>query len=144
MNKFDEYQRLQRYKFGYYAMLLTVILNIINFFVVELYGFQWAETPRIEPLIIILIVTVFFTISLVYSGAYFAKRESVLVLGIVFLLTGGVSIRTALLFPLFENGQVTMWMTNFIVGINFLAIPATYLVRISVDKLRDVKEKKEA
>lgn len=144
MEKFDEYQRHQRYKFGYYAMVLTIILNVINFVVVEIYGFQWAETPRIEPLMIILTVTVFFTVTLVYSGAYFAKRESVLVLGIVFLLTGGVSIGTALLFPLFEDGQVTIWMSNFIVGLNFLAIPATYLVRMTVDKLRDANETKEA
>lgn len=132
MKYLDEYQRIQRYKFGYYTLILTAILHSINFYATELYNLQWAETPRLEPLIILLIAAFFYSITLVYSGAYFAKGEVYFKIPAC-LLIGGLILWTSFFFPLIEQRRVTLHMTFFIVGINFIAIPATYLVRMHAD-----------
>lgn len=71
-NNYDEYQMMIRYKYGYYAFFIMMILTLINQFVVAHH--VWAS-PFVQTLVIIHIVSMYLTTMYIFKNAYISKKE---------------------------------------------------------------------
>lgn len=140
MKHLDEYQRMKRYKLGYHTLILIVVLQAVNYFL----NIDWAEDPRFESVVILLIAGLYFTVTAVYSGAFFAKWENPFFASFFHILSGTLMLLSTNVSqtPLVENGQITWQAINILGALHLFSIPLTYLVRMTVDKRRDVKEDK--
>jgi low temperature requirement protein LtrA len=76
MKQYDEYQKLIRYKYGYYSFISLIGLIILNYFLGLFPNLQWGATREIEMLIIIGVVILFFGNISVYHHAYFRKNDN--------------------------------------------------------------------
>lgn len=77
MKDYDEYQKIMRYKYGYYSFILLLALLLLNEFIMTSPDPQWGETNGLETLFIMGIVLFVFNIATIYHNAYFSKRENV-------------------------------------------------------------------
>ncbi|GAB2324078.1 hypothetical protein IRB23M11_17000 [Alkalibacterium sp. m-11] len=145
MKEYDEYQNFKRYRNGFYALWILVSLYMGNLVLTGLTDIQWAETHRLESTIIIVFSVTCMTVLNVYTGAHFAKWENPIIISIISIISGLLFMSSSILSyqPIIEDGKLTMHATSLLVGLNFLALPVTYLVRISVEKIKDAKTGEE-
>lgn len=140
MNNYDEYQRFMRYRSGYYSFFLITFLLLVNYFVTEVKGFQWAEDGSVENLFIILIPVTFMNIANTWQGAHFNRKEKPwrsniieLALGmlyVLFALSSGSMQDKGLLY----DGKLTYGAAQFMLGLMWISIPITYFIRKLWDK----------
>ena len=143
MKDYDEYQKIMRYKYGYYSFILLLALLLLNEFIMTSPDPQWGETNGLETLFIIGIVLFIFNIATIYHNAYFSKRENV-----AWYLLFDVLMSAFYIFILFSNkvgfpdnlfieGKLSFNSFNLLIGLIFLTRPITYLIRKGIDKFRD-------
>ena len=134
--QYDEYQRLVRYKNGYYAFHLMVILAFLNMFITAISNQQWAQDSLVENSFIITIPIMFMNIRNTWQGSQLDMREKPFITyGIAILL--GLSwfwIVSQSSVPLIENGLVTIQAPQLLFGLVWLSIPVTYILRYFFDK----------
>lgn len=140
MNNYDEYQRFMRYRSSYYSFFLITLLLLVNYFVTEVKGFQWAEDGSVELLFIILIPVTFMNIANTWQGAHFNRKEKpwrsniiVLALGMLYVLLA-LSSESMQDKGLLYDGKLTFVAAQSMLGLTWIAIPATYFVRKLWDK----------
>ena len=135
----------KRYRNGFHAFRILVTLYLGNLVLNDLSGIAWAETQRLESTIIIILSVTCMTVLNVYTGAHFAKWENPIIISIISTIAGILFLSSTIspYLPIIENGKLTMHATSLFVGINFLTIPVTYLVKISVEKIKDAKTGEE-
>lgn len=140
MNNYDEYQHFIRYRNGYHSFFLIVVLLLVNFLLTQTKGLHWAEDGSVELLFIILIPVTFMNIANTWQGAHFNRKEKpwrsniiVLALGmlyVLFALSSGSMQDKGLLY----DGKLTFVAAQSMLGLTWIAIPATYFVRKLWDK----------
>ncbi|MGP6147075.1 hypothetical protein [Jeotgalibaca sp. A122] len=140
MNSYDEYQRFIRYRTGYHSFFLVVLLLLVNHFVTGVKDFQWAEDGSVELLFIILIPGTFMNIVSTWQGAYFNRREKPLRSNLVVLAMGVMYVWLALYSGsirdrgLVIDGKLTLAASQLMLGLTWVSIPITYIVRKLWDK----------
>ena len=145
MKQYDEYQKLMRYKYGYYSFILLVGLLILNTLLGITFDTQWGETKEIETLVIMFLVMLFFVILSVFHNAYFRKNDNVKGYIWLFLITGIFNFYVSFEIGGFEmsnistSGKVSSENVQTIGNLIWLAIPITYFIRNAIDKRRDEK-----
>lgn len=144
MKKYDEYQKLMRYKYGYYSFILLVSLLVLNNILDIFFNLQWGETKEVETLFIMFSVMLFFIILSVYHNAYFKKNDDVKAYIWIFLITGIINLYSSFDLENFEpgntfNGKITTDAVYTFGGLIWLAIPITYFIRNEIDKRREDK-----
>lgn len=142
MKKFDEYQKLMRYKYGYYSFILLISILLLNEFLTSVFIFQWGEDKYVETLILIVMVILVFNVLSTYHNAYFHKEEDandkllgLFLFGLFYLLISFFSF-TSNPGAFFVNGKVTRNFIQLLVGINFISIPITHFIRTKVEEKR--------
>ncbi|MBM6613830.1 hypothetical protein JTF06_02840 [Desemzia sp. RIT804] len=145
MKKYDEYQKLMRYKYGYYSFNLLVGLLVLNTLLGIIFDAQWGETKEVEMLFILFLVMLFFVILSVYHNAYFRKNDNVKGYIWLFLVTGIINLHSSFQVRALDfsntlvEGKVSSDFIYTFGGLIWLAIPITYFVRNAVDKRRERK-----
>lgn len=144
MKKYDEYQKLMRYKYGYYSFILLVSLLVLNNILDIFFNLQWGETKEVETLFIMFSVMLFFIILSVYHNAYFKKNDDVKAYIWIFLITGIINLYSSFDLENFEpgntsNGKISTDAVYTFGGLIWLAIPITYFIRNEIDKRREDK-----
>lgn len=143
MKDYDEYQKIMRYKYGYYSLNLLLVLLMINLILKFLLDSQWDETKELETLFIIGIVGLFFSGLTVYHNADFGKNDNVrwnlladILLGIFYTI---MFLPTAIDNPknFVVNGKLTYDSFYILLGMIFFTRPVIYFIRKGIDKLRD-------
>lgn len=138
MNSYDEYQDSLRYKNGYYAFRLIIVLGLIS----SILG-PWAETPTLELFIIIMIAICFDSIRNTYQGAYFSKMDKPILANIALGLSGLLYLfvffylNENVLDSLFVDGKVSYQAYYLILMFLHFSIPITYFIRLWVEKKKD-------
>lgn len=138
MNSYDEYQDSLRYKNGYYAFHLIIVLGLIS----SILG-PWAETPTLELFIIFMIAICFDSIRNTYQGAYFSKMDKPILANIFLGLSGLLYLfvffylNENVLDSLFVDGKVSYQAYHLILTFLQLSIPVTYFIRLWVEKKRE-------
>ena len=139
---FDEYQKMMRYKYGYYSFMLLIVLTISNYFLKGFYSIERATSGMLENIILTLIVIAYFILTAGYKGAYFRMSENERNYAWLFLAVGLFN-----LYPFILNishsshhymidGKLTENVIQPLTGSVFLFLPiAVYL--------RKRKEKKD-
>ncbi|MDZ7836363.1 MAG: hypothetical protein U5K84_14515 [Alkalibacterium sp.] len=140
MKNFDEYQKFMRYKYGYQAFGIVLVLTLINYFM-SLFMSLLGETRELETMVIVLIAIMYSLIMYIYKGAYFTKKQNHKLYAVIFFLIGVLNIFNSLspYTPLIADGKITSNFLILIAGILWLSIPATYVTRMVVEKKRASK-----
>lgn len=147
MKRYDEYQKLMRYKYGYYSFISLVSLIILNYFLGLLFNLQWGATKEIEMLIILVIVGIFFANISVYHNAYFRKTDNPKGTTWLFLFVGLFSLYATYQTFLFQpeeiiiNGKIGRGAIQLFSGLMFISISITYFIRNRIDKKMEKKER---
>lgn len=144
MKKYDEYQKLMRYKCGYYSFIFLNCMLGLNAFLGIQFNVQWGETKELELLMIILLALWFFNVSCVYNHAYYRKGEEkrwalwlFLVLGITHLcLVIGTDHSPSE--PIFSDGKIGFKLIHLLSPITLLSISVPYFIRDLIDKKKDI------
>lgn len=142
MKKYDEYQKLMRYKYGYYSFILLVSLLVLNNILDIFFNLQWGETKEVETLFIMFSVMLFFIILSVYHNAYFRKTDDVKAYIWIFLITGIINLYSSFDLGNFESGntfndKISTDAVYTFGGLIWLAIPITYFIRNAIDKRKE-------
>jgi len=146
MKQYDEYQKLMRYKYGYYSFIYLIGLIILNYFLGLFPNLQWGETKELEMLIITFIVVLFYANTSVYHNAYFRKNDNKKGISWLFLITGLFSLyttyQTFLIMPeeIIIDGKLGGGAIQIFSSLLFLSIPITTFIRNRIDKKIDKKE----
>ncbi len=146
MKQYDEYQKLMRYKYGYYSFISLISLIMLSYFLGLFSNLQWATTKELEMLIIMFIVILFFGNISVYNHAYFRKNDNKKGISLLFLLTGLFSLyttyQTFLIMPeeIIIDGKIGSGAIQLFPGLLFLSIPITNFIRNRIDKKMEKKE----
>lgn len=146
MKQYDEYQKLMRYKYGYYSFISLISLIILNYFLGLFPNLQWGATIETEMLIIVFVVVIFFANISVYHNAYFRKKDNKKGISWLFLITGLFSLyttyQTFLFMPeeIIIDGKIGSGAIQLFSGILFLSIPITTFIRNGIDKKMEKKE----
>ena len=104
MKKYDEYQKLMRYKYGFHSFNLLIALLGLNVLLDIFFEVQWGETKNTEILVFIVISAIFFNVTSVYHNAYFHKDEDVKTQLWSLAIVGGLSLFVSSL-TLFYNPE---------------------------------------
>lgn len=138
MINYDEYQKFMRYKHGHHAFILVLILVLINFWFTLFRDLQWAETKELETILLIFVAVIYSVVMNIYHGAYFNRKQSPQLYALLFFGLGLLNLYLAFspYRPLIVDGQVTMNIIMVVNGVFFILIPAVYMTRVLVDKLR--------
>ena len=144
MKKYDEYQKLMRYKYGYYWFNLLISLLALNNVLNIIFGFQWAETKEGETLLIMFSVMLYSIILSVYHNSYFKKNDDVKAYIWIFLITGIINLYSSVDLGNFElsnifKSKISTDAVYTFGGLIWLAIPLTYFIRNAIDKRRERK-----
>lgn len=146
MKQYDEYQKLMRYKYGYYSFIYLISLLALNYILGLFFNFHWGATKETEMLIIMFVVVIFYANISVYHNAYFRKKDDkksyswlLLIIGLLGLYT---TYQTFLVRPeeIMINGKINEGATQFFSGIMFVSIPITYFIKNKIDEKRERKE----
>lgn len=136
-DRFDEFQIAKRHRIGYQTLFLTIALIIVNGIVKM--NYIWAE-PLMETLVLLHIPIIYFTVMLIWKGAYTSRKEKnsnlyILMFGLValfslFVLGQSIWYGT---FILIEDGKLAtsagiLFQTTF-----FTLVASTQLVRRAAD-----------
>lgn len=146
MKQYDEYQKLMRYKYGYYSFIYLISLLALNYILGLFFNFQWGATKETEMLIIMFVVAIFFANISVYHNAYFRKNDNKKGISWLFLITGLFSLyttyQTFLFMPeeIIIDGKIGSGAIQLFSGILFLSIPVTTFIRNRIDKKMEKKE----
>lgn len=138
MESYDEYQDSLRYKNGYYAFYLVIVLALIS----SALG-PWGETTTLEFFIIIMIAIGFVSIRNTYQGAYFSKTDKPILSNVALGLSGVLYLfiffylNENVLDSLFVDGKVSYQAYHLILTFLQLSIPVTYFIRLWVEKKRE-------
>lgn len=81
-----------RYKYGYQAFSIVLVLTLLNFFMSLFYDFQWGETGELETMVIVLIAAMYSLIMYIYKGAYFTKKQNPQLNAVIFFILGLLNI----------------------------------------------------
>lgn len=147
MKQYDEYQRLMRYKYGYYSFISLIGLITLNYFLGLFSNLQWGVTKDLEMLIIMYIIVLFFVNISVYHNAYFRKNDNKKVISWLFLITGLFGLyttyQTFLIMPeeIILDGKIGRGAIQLFSGLLFLSIPITTFIRNRIDKKIEKKER---
>ena len=145
MRKYDEYQKVVRYKYGYYSFNSLIILIVFNYLIGLFFNFHWATTKELEIIILLIIIALFFINACVYQRAYFYKDDDKKSYSWLFFIIGLISLyinfQTFLISPekLMLNGKVGSGAIPLFSGLMFLSISITYFIRNRIDKKRKQK-----
>jgi len=131
---FDEYQKMLRYKYGYYSFMLLVISLLGNYFLREFFSIEWGTSGTTEMIILTMLVIGYFILTAAYHGAYFRMSENERNYAWLFFAIGLFSLYPVVLNFIHssdiytENGKITQNIIQPISGIIwfFLSI-AVYL-----------------
>ncbi len=119
-SEFDEYQVSVRHKYGFYSFILTVMLLLLNFIIVDRLKILYA-TPSVQMIIIIFIVIVYFMIALTMNGAYLPfRRNEMYARGIsffLFLIGVVYCYRVYNAGSFFDNGMLNDTVGDFLLGV---------------------------
>lgn len=138
-DRFDEFQIAKRHRIGYQTLFLTIALIVANGIIKM--NFIWAD-PMMETLVLIHIPLTYFTVMLIWKGAYTSKKENekssdfyILMFGLValfslFVLGQSIWYGT---FVLIEDGKLAMGTSILFSTTYFMLITITQLVRRAVD-----------
>lgn len=146
MKQYDEYQKLMRYKYGYYSFYSLIILLALNYILSLFFNFQWGATKELEMLIIVFVVTIFFTNISVYHHAYFRKNENKKGYSWLLLFVGLFGLYKTYQMFLFEpeeiiiNGNINRGVIQLFSSLMFVSIPITYFIRNKIDEKRERKD----
>ena len=146
MKQYDEYQKLMRYKYGYYSFNTLIILLALNYILGLFFNFQWGATKELEMLSILFIVAIVFTNISVYHNAYFRKNENKKDSSWLLLFVGLFGLygtyQTFLFQPeeIIINGNINRGIIQLFSSLMFVSIPITYFVRNKIDERRDRKD----
>ncbi|WP_414839583.1 hypothetical protein [Carnobacterium sp. TMP28] len=146
MKQYDEYQKLMRYKYGYYSFISLISLIMLNYFLGLFPNLQWAATKELEIMIILFLVVLFFINISIYHHAYFRKIDNKNRISWLFLIMGLFSLyltyRNFLNFPeeLIVDGKVGSSAIRLFSGIFFLSVPITTFIRNKLDEKMEKKE----
>ena len=138
MTNFDEYQKLLRYKHGHHAFLITMFLMFTNFIIDLSSDFQWAETKELES-IIFMFVGIIYSVALnTYHGAYFDKKQNPKKYALIFFLLGIMNLYLTFSssHSLLVDGRVSKNTIMAFSAVLWLSIPAAYILRKLVEKIR--------
>lgn len=141
MEKFDEYQRHLRYKYGSHAFGLITVLNLLNY-LLSMRGVQWAETRTAEFILITFVAMTYAVTMYVYHGAYLKKRQSGLLFLAWLLIFGGIQL-LELLSPyttVISEGRITAEAVVPLTQMIWLLGALAYIVRLVVEKRREALE----
>ena len=135
--QYDEYQRLMRYKNGYYAFYLINILLFINQLITYIGEIKWAQDSFIEYLVIIMIPIMFMNIRNTWQGSHFDRKEKPSVVIVLNLLLGLTYFWLALnrKQPLIEDGLVTLQVSQLLLGLVWISTPITYFIKYFRDSI---------
>lgn len=136
--QYDEYQRLMRYKNGYYAFHLMVILMIVNMAIVAAFDQPWAEDSLVEFSFILAIPLMFMNIRNTWQGSQIDRREKPFITYAIYLLLGLSSfwIVSRNDIHLIQDGLVSIQAPQLLFGLVWFSTPFTYLVRYLFDRFR--------
>ncbi|SEL23819.1 hypothetical protein SAMN04488700_0385 [Carnobacterium iners] len=146
MKQYDEYQKLMRYKYGYYSFIYLISLLGLNYLLGLFFNLQWGATKETEMLIIMFVVVIFFTNISVYHNAYFRKKDDKKVYSWLLLIVGLFSLYTTyqtfliMLEEIMINGKINEGATRFLSGSLLVSIPITYFIKNKIDKKIEIKE----
>jgi len=143
MKQYDEYQKLMRYKYGYYSFISLIGLIMLNYFLGLSPNLQWGATKELEILIILFLVVLFFINISIYHHAYFRKNDNKKGISLLFLLTGLFSLYiTFLIMPeeIIIDEKIGSGAISLFSGLLFLSIPITTFIRNRIDKKMEKKE----
>jgi hypothetical protein len=132
-DRFDEFQIAKRHRIGFQTLFLTITLIVLNGIVKM--NYIWAE-PLMEMLVLLHIPITYFTVMLIWKGAYTSKKENEKSSNFYILMFGLVA-----LFSLFVLGQ-SIWYGTFVLIVDGkLAMSAgilfqtTYVMLITITQL---------
>ena len=146
VKQYDEFQKLMRYKYGYYSFISLASLIILNYILGLFLDFHWGATKELEILIIVYIVALFFVNICVYHNAYFRKNDNKMILSWLCLITGLIGLyttyQTFLIRPeeIIIDGKIGSGVIQLFSSILFLSIPVTDFIRNKIDKKIEKKE----
>lgn len=143
MNDYDEYQKMMRYKCGYYSFMLLLVLLMFDFILNDFWSYQWAETQGLETLFIMGLILLIFNGFTIYHNAHFSRKENAKWYLLLDILTG--IIYTTMFFPiptsnpknLLINGKLTYSSFFILIGLTFFIRPVVYIIRKGLEKLKD-------
>lgn len=143
MKKYDEYQKLMRYKYGYYSFVFLICLFILNYLFGQFFNFQWGATKELEMLIIMFVVALFYVNISVYHNAYFHKNDDKKSYSWLFLIIGIISLYTTyqnfLISPeeIIINGKLGRGAIQLFSGLMFVSISITHFIRNKIDEKKE-------
>lgn len=143
MKQYDEYQKLIRYKYGYYSYISLASLLVFNYIIGQYFNFQWGATKEIEMLIILFVVAIFFANISVYHHAYFRKNEDKKGYSWLLLIVGLFGLYVTYQIFLHQpeeimiNGNINRGAIYLFSSLMFVSIPITYFLRNKIDEKRD-------
>ncbi|MCC5890887.1 MAG: hypothetical protein JJU01_09965 [Alkalibacterium sp.] len=145
MNQYDEYQKHMRYKYDSYAFMLLLLLVFANFTLTSFNDFQWADPVGLEYLMLCFVAVTYSVLMYVYHGAYFSKRQNGKLYAGLFFVIGLVNLYTGFspYSPNIVDGKLTFNIVMPFAGALFMLISLAYMLRLFVDKRRELKEESE-
>ncbi len=135
--KFDEYQQNVRYKYGYYSLIMLIVILFIDAFLSD--NHIWADS-MLKWYLLILLPMIYFMTMVVLKGAYipFNQEElnyktniSNLLLAFLWLFIGIMQYRRYGMEMLIKNGILRVnliYFINFFI-FSYLAILTYYVYR---------------
>lgn len=139
--QYDEYQRLMRYKNGYYAFHLLNILLFLNMFVTNIMEVQWAQDQWVEFSFIIAIPIMFMNIRNTWQGSYLNRNEKPSIANTISLIMGLAYfwLATRGNYTLMQDGLLTLQAPQILFGLVWISTPLTYYGKYFVDKFSNEK-----
>lgn len=138
-DRFDEFQIAKRHRIGYHTLFLTIAIIVANGIIKM--NYIWAG-PMMETLVLIHIPLTYFTVMLIWKGAYTSRKENekssnfyILILGFaalfsLFVLGQSIWYRT---FVLIEDGQLAIGTSILFTATYSMLITIALLVRRAAD-----------
>lgn len=139
MKSYDEYQKQIRYKYESRAFTIVIALTLLNFFLGLVLDIQWAVAKEFEAVFIIFIALTYSVVMNVFNGAHFTKWQNPSRYSLGFFVLGILIIIFSLASdtPLLVDRQLSTSALTFFIGISFISIPCSYIVKVRVEKERD-------
>ncbi|WP_208559198.1 hypothetical protein [Marinilactibacillus kalidii] len=136
MKNYDEYQKFLRYKYGSESFIIVLFLTFINFSVHLFSDRKWAENQSLEMMLLVFIAIIYSAVRMIYSGAYFKKKQNGPFIAITFALIGFCNLYLVFTsnFPIIENNILTYDVMKLVSSIFFLSLSLAYFVRTLVEK----------